>query len=504
MNRILVIDDEVVNLRLIKSMIHIGFPDVQVILCDKARDSISFAEREMPDVILLDLIMPDINGYEVCRQLKSNEKTKAIPVIMVSAIGQDPSVRVEGLRQGADAFLTKPVYLNELKEVIQVAFRHKVKEEHLQRENMDLERQLRMRTEEFHKTESRFLEISAYDIQFFWEVDSRGRVIYISSAAEKILGFPTHEMIGKGFLSFFQERSEKNRIKNLVFSYIKNRTSFRGEEYVSSRKDGTAVWMSVSGFPVFDGQNNYLGYRGINHDITLRKKVESELLKSLREIDAYKEKLKVLNSALTLAEEKERRRIAELLHDNLGPTLSLANLKITSALNKTTLEEAKKQLVDCTLLIQDTISQSRSLTYELSPPILYELGLISAIKWKLDQFSGLFEIRTSVTGDESNLGLSDDIRILLFRIISELVLNIVKHAQATEIQISVGKEGDQLRVSITDNGKTPNTYNEQSPLQGNEGLGMFLIKERLDSLQGSLILETPSGQKNRVSLLVPI
>ena len=498
MKRILVIDDDVMTLRVIKAMIKICYPEDEVILCESGSEGLTLAELKMPDFIILDLVMPDINGYKVCQQLKSQEKTKAIPVIMISSIGQDSVVRADGFRNGADAFLSKPLDLAELKEVINITLRHKTNEEVLRKENIDLELLIKKRTEEFHETEDRFLQISDHDIQFFWEVDSKGKISYVSSAVEKILGYPIDEIIGKSFLSFFHGHDEKNQIKKLIHSYIKNRLSFRSEEHLYIQRNGNEVWMSISGFPVFD-EKELIGYRGVNHDITFRKKAEDHLLKSLKEIEEYKEKLKVLNSLLTLADEKERRRIAELLHDNLGPTLSLANLKITSALNKKSDDDVRRLLGESTILIQDAISQSRSLTNELVPPILYELGLISALKWKLEQISEIYKIKTSVNGTDNNIPISDHAQILLYRIVSELLLNILKHAQATNIEVEVTRT---MCISLKDNGTVPNIFSD-SPIHGQEGQEMFLIRERLDFIRGNIIMEKGSGTDNTIKIFVP-
>lgn len=503
MKKILVIDDMEVNLALIKAIIKNDHPDFEVLLSKSGKQGLILANSKMPDLIILDLMMPDMDGYEVCQHLKSQEETKAIPIIMVSAYGENSEVRARGLRLGADAFLCKPFNRVEIKELINVALKHKVREEVLQKGNLDLRHLMEQRTEKFREIEERFIQISDYDIQFFWEVDSKGKIVYISSVAEKILGYSIEEIIGKNFLCFFYDPIERSQINKLLHNFIRNRLSFRGEEHIMIHRNGADVWLSVSGFPVFD-KKKIIGYRGVNRDITLRKKVEDQLRKSMKEVEDYKEKLKILNSTLTLAEESERRRIAEILHDNLGPTLSLANLKITSAINKKSPDDIHRLLNESTILIQDAISQSRLLTYDLIPPVLYELGLICAIKWKLDQMTEAYGIKTSINSIDVNLSISDPSRILIFRIISELLLNIIKHAHATFIEVDVILTTDQICISLLDNGTTPNTNIELSHLQRQEGLGMLLIRERLDSIMGTMVMEKGCDSENIVKIFVPI
>lgn len=108
MKKILAIDDVETNLLLIKSILDKKLSGYKVLLANSGMEGLEMARKKMSDTILLDVYMPDIDGFEVCRILKSDKVTRNIPVLMISAYGQDSKVRVKGLNAGADAFTPKP------------------------------------------------------------------------------------------------------------------------------------------------------------------------------------------------------------------------------------------------------------------------------------------------------------------------------------------------------------------------------------------------------------
>jgi len=190
------------------------------------------------------------------------------------------------------------------------------------------------------------------------------------------------------------------------------------------------------------------------------KRVEDTLIKqnlelqnSLIKEQNYQVNLKRLNSELSITEERERRRIAEFLHDGISQILSLANLKLSSLQISDQNVKTHKTIFESIELINAAFSQTRSLTYDLSPPILYELGLIPALKWKLEQIENKYGISTILKSRVAKIEINSDVRILIFRIISELLSNMVKHANADKIEVNITIEQKILYISVVDNGK---------------------------------------------------
>ena len=151
MPKILAIDDKQDNLITVSALLRNFIPDCTVITSDSGAEGIKKAEAEQPDTILLDIKMPEMDGFEVCRHLKSNKETKYIPVVMLTAIKTDTESRVKGLDLGADAFLSKPIDETELVAQIKVMLRIKKAEDDLRKEKEELERRVEERTVELAK-----------------------------------------------------------------------------------------------------------------------------------------------------------------------------------------------------------------------------------------------------------------------------------------------------------------------------------------------------------------
>lgn len=338
--KILAIDNSKVNLLLLSNIIKMYYHDCIFMTAENGKEGIELAKQEKPELILLDVLLPEINGYEICKILKKEKATSTIPVIIISSLGQDSDERIKGLNAGADAFISKPFGKEELKAQI---------------------------------------------------------------------------------------------------------------------------------------------------DVTLRIKHAEDLLRERNE------KLRNLNKDIILAEEKERRRIAENLHDSLGQTLSLAYMNL-SAINRGKCEPNVDKLIkDTSTLLDKAITESRLLTYDLSPPILYELGLTAAIKWKLEQVETTNNIKSTFLGENQRLYISKEYSIFLFRIVNELIVNIIKHAEAKNITVEINSDLETCTIIVSDDGigfKDPSSKNPSKK----GGFGLISITERIEELNG--VFNIGSGPDN--------
>ena len=500
--KILAIDDNKHNLKLISAILKVDFPDYQVFLSQSGSEGIEIAKRELPDTILLNVLMPEMDGYKVCDILKNNKSTKTIPIVMVSALNETGH-RIKGLNAGADAFISKPFDRAELKAQVNVMLRIKFTEDLLRNRNENLEILIKKQLTEFNNIEDRYLKVLGYALEYFWEVDQSGQFTYISPIIAKILGFGSEEIVGIKSLFDFYSYDGGNESKEFMADIFARRENFTGNEIPCLHKNGEKIWLTISGFPIFDGNNNFDGYIGVNHDITRRREAEEANKKYLEKINEYQKKLKNLYYELTVTEEKERRKIAEYLHDDLGQIISIVSIKLSSITRGELPPAVKKTLEESSKLLREAIGETRELVYDLSPPILYELGLIAAIKWKLEQVEKKFGIITVFQSNENLIELNTDIKILLFRMVCELLNNAIKYSGADLIKVEIQKNPKNITIMVIDDGKGFD-FSQSMNLSDLGGFGLFSINERLDALQGSLVIESEPTRGAKIIVTVPI
>lgn len=502
MKKILVVDDVSVNIDASRNILKHYLPEYEVISATSGREGLELAKRELPEVILLDYLMPGMNGFEVAQKLKEDESTRKIPLLMVSALGDNSDVRTEGLNAGADAFISKPFDIHEFVALVNVMLRIKNAEDLLRKRNQDLEVFIRKQTRQHLDSEERFFQISKHVREFFWEVDKDYVFTFVSKSVETILGYKISGMLGKMRLYELTGDKEISSGKSEMALHLEQKKSFVDKEFSVLNKNGNMVWLSISGFPVFEKKKHFSGFRGVCYDITRRKKAEEELNRSVQEIKNYQQRLKKLNRELTMAEEKERKRIAEYLHDGIGQTLSLAFMNLSSVVNGNIDPEARKTLKNTTRFINSAIQETRLLTYDLSPPVLYELGFLPAVKWKLEQTAREFSIETHFNDNGVKFDLDFESAISLYRTVCELIANTLKHAKATSLGFSIKKHNNGYMIKVVDNGIGFDPDKLGEPAESDH-FGFFSILERLDALNGSISIKSERGKGIRAEVFIP-
>lgn len=497
MKKILAIEDNEINMELLFHIVSQHYPNFLFLKAFNGTIGIELARKEKPEIILLDILMPGLNGYDVCEILKKDNTTSHIPVLMISALGGNPEERTKGLNAGADAFISKPYTVSELRAQINVALRIKGVEDLLRKRNDSLERSIKTETNKYLHEEERILQISEHARQFYWEVDNQDKFIYISPVIESILKTNPLDFIGKrSFSELFQTGNKNNHIQ------LSEKSGIREAE-IELKAENSKLWFVFSSFPLYEKNGKYAGTRGICFDITQRKKAEIALLKNMKQIQHYQKQLKKLNIEITKVEERERHRIAENLHDSLGQTLSLAYLKLSAIDNQEFQPDTRKKINEIFNLLNKAINESRILTYDLSPPILYELGLIPTFKWRLEQIEQLHGMQTRLVEGKINLNIRNEIAIIIYRMVNELLLNALKHARATEIILEISQKGKKCLISVHDNG-VGFIKEKQNKENKPGGFGLLSIKERLESLNGHLYLKSGPGNGTTAIIEIPV
>jgi signal transduction histidine kinase len=210
--------------------------------------------------------------------------------------------------------------------------------------------------------------------------------------------------------------------------------------------------------------------------------------------------LRLLASELTLAEQRERRRIAQLLHDNLGQLLVAAKMKASVIWSRTT-PQLKDQVQQLEGLLVEAINSSRKLMVDLSPPVLYSLGLEAAVAEHIDQIARTHQLHVHLEADEDSDQYPEDLRVLLFQSIRELLFNVVKHADTDEARVTIVRDEAQVTVTIEDTGIG---FDPAVTVHGpRDHFGLFSIRERLEFVGGMLSIQSSPGHGTRVIMTVP-
>ncbi|GAG69770.1 unnamed protein product, partial [marine sediment metagenome] len=205
-------------------------------------------------------------------------------------------------------------------------------------------------------------------------------------------------------------------------------------------------------------------------------------------------------SQLSLAEERERRRIATEVHDRVIQSLAICRMNLASLLGSAPSARFTKYLGETNTLIKQIINETRSLIFELSSPLLYELGLEAAMEQLTEQMQEKYGIVFTFEDDRQPKPLDDDIRVLLFHMVRELLINITKHAQACHARVRMKRQDGDLRITVEDDGVGFDASQVNADKWRTKGFGLFSIRERLHYIGGHMEIESKRGNGTQVIL----
>lgn len=343
-----------------------------------------------------------------------------------------------------------------------------------------------------------------------WRLDVQRNILTWSAENHRIFGIPEGTpMTYETFLSTIHPDDRD-------FVDARWKAGLRGENYDIEHRllvGGAIKWVREKAYLEFDNNGELLGGFGITQDITERKRMELELRlardllenrvqERTRDLNKTTRQLRALATELILTEERERRTVANALHDSLGPLLSFSKREL-GMLRKKIPTQFGETLDHIRGQISQAIDQTRSLTVDLSPPTLYTLGLAHALEELAERFAAEHQFRCSFQSDGAIPPLPDDIQVLLYRSVRELFVNIVKHAQATSVCLSLSMEKKHIRIAVEDDGVGIRNSAIHSDGQTN-GFGLFTIRQRLEQAGGRLNIQSPNGRGTLVVVQVPL
>jgi signal transduction histidine kinase/DNA-binding NarL/FixJ family response regulator len=237
-------------------------------------------------------------------------------------------------------------------------------------------------------------------------------------------------------------------------------------------------------------------------DVTEQRRAERELRDAHAELEARAEQLRRLTGELTLTEQRERRRMAKVLHDHLQQLLVGARFR-TAILGRAGDKVVALAAGEIEELLEESIKASQSLTAELSPPILHEGGLDLGLEWLARWMADKHGLIVDLSIGESLPTVPEDVKVLLFESVRELLFNAVKHARVRTVRVNVRQADGALQITVSDSGPgfDPSALKPSGELGG---FGIFSIRERLSLIGGRIEIDSAPGRGSRFVLTAPL
>lgn len=252
--------------------------------------------------------------------------------------------------------------------------------------------------------------------------------------------------------------------------------------------------LTVLGTPIL----YWLLVRPIRRALEDRKKAEQKLL-------VYQRQLKSLASQLSLTEEHERRRLATDLHDRIGQNLILCKIKLDQLLSHSPSGEYAESVQEICDDLREIIQRSRNLISDLSSPILYDLGIEAALEeWLTEEVQRKHGIETEFEDDGLPKPLDDDTQTILFRNARELLINVVEHAGARKVKVSISRTGTDVVVRVEDDGIGFDPDEIRASSASRAEFGLLGIRERMERIGGSLEIASHVSAGTRISMAAPL
>ncbi len=331
-----------------------------------------------------------------------------------------------------------------------------------------------------------------------------GTYVRINATELGWIGCRRDEVVGKlKLIDFFTETGRAQFAQNFPEYLRTGRVS--GLEYDLVGRNGQIRRVSVSATAVRDAAGAFKMSRGVMFDVTERQRA-MEALRAMTEqleqrVTERTEQLRELVSDLEAAEDRERRQIARDLHDDLGQTLAAARVRL-AGLCSDPRDDVSLPARAVAALVDRANASTRSLAAQLTPAVLYELGLTPALEWLCEEVGRTFGLEVSVHDDGRPKPLSQEVRAILFRGVRELVINVAKHARTESATIEVDRTDDQIVIRVSDAGVGYDPAAQAS--RPRRSLGLVSVRERLSLIGGDLQVQSIPGGGTVAMLRAPL
>jgi len=512
---ILMVDDQ--PAKLLSYEVMLGGLGENLIKANSAKEALEILLKTEVAVVLMDVSMPELDGFQLAAMIRQHPRFQRTAIIFVSAVHLTDLDQLKGYEHGAVDYISVPVVPELLRAKVRVFADLHRKTRQLETLNRELEQRVLERTEELAGKAELLLHLNmelvgknqeldaivstAPDVIFSSQGD--GCYEYVSERFHDYTGSPAVPGRGLNWLEYVHP-DDVERVTAGWAQSIQSGSSYEAEYRLRS-KDGVYRWFRSRAVPIRNPQGKIARWYGTCSDIHDNKLLEQSIRDNATElekmVDVRTTELQRLSVRLMTLQDQERRRIARDLHDGLGQELAVAKMVLDKILLQKSSRPDDESWAQASSIIDRAIQQVRTMSHLLHPPLLDEVGLLSALSWYVDGLAKRSGIETSLDVQPRDFPrLATEVETAVFRIVQEALTNVFRHSEAHKVWITLSHTNGMIDVSVKDDGRgIGKKIAEMRP--DSVGVGIGGMKQRARELGGELRLRNvPPGTVVELSI----
>jgi PAS domain S-box-containing protein len=497
---ILMVDDQ--PGKLLSYEVMLGELGENLIKATSAKEALEQLLKVDVAVVLMDVSMPELDGFELATMIRQHPRFQRTAIIFVSAVHLTDLDRLKGYEHGAVDYISIPVIPELLRAKVRVFAELHRKTRQLETLNRELERRVEERTRELenrtlvlqdvnnqlmHKNQELDAIIrTAPDIIFSRQAD--GARDYISPRFYDYTGAKPGSANGDGWLEYVHPEDKRRALEEWTRS-MDSGANYETEYRIRSEY-GTYRWFRARAVPIQDEQGKIIKWYGTCSDIHDSKLLEQSIRDNTVElekmVDSRTAELRRLSVRLMTLQDEEHRRIARELHDGLGQELAVAKMVLDTYPHQKAGRTEGQVCAEASSIIDRAIKEVRTMSHLLHPPLLDEVGLLSALTWYSDGLTERSGIETSLEFQPKEFPrLAPDMETAIFRIVQEALTNVFRHSDAQHVWINISQHDNKTFIKVRDDGK--GIEEKVAELRPESlGIGIGGMKQRAKELGGEL------------------
>jgi len=339
---------------------------------------------------------------------------------------------------------------------------------------------------ELEESREKYRQIVETAQEGIWMIDENNKTVFVNQKMCEILEYSIDEMIGKENNYFMDDEGRKLSAVSIA-RRRKGITENLDKQFIT--KSGKHIWTSMSANAIFNKQGEYKGALAMISDISDKVKLQQQL------INAQINKQREIVKAVMIAQERERNHLGQELHDNVNQILAAAKLHLTAVGQKNApLKNSMEYPIE---LIGTAMEEIRSLCKKMVTPIK-NIDLKELVQRLVNDFHQNSNIKVAYSYSIINESLSDELKLNIYRIIQEQTNNILKYAEAKNVNISVNEKDNKINIIVEDNGKGFNVSNRRT------GIGISNMINRIESYNGQIEIKSSEGNGCKIFVSIPV